>query len=46
MPQQRTDVLADVVIARALEEIPGTLVVVLQGEFDNLSRIGRLATHR
>jgi len=43
--QQRFDVLADVVIARAFSEIFGTPVVVFQRELGDFSQVLRIQSH-
>src|SRR5205814_10520314 len=43
--QQRPDVLADVVIARALPEFFGTLIVMLEREVGDLFQVLRIQVH-
>src|ERR1700720_171907 len=45
MPQQRVNVLADVVIARAFPEFFGTLIVVLQREAGGFFQVLRMQFH-
>src|ERR1700737_1012699 len=45
MPQQRLNVLADVVIARAFPEFFGTLIVVLQREAGDFLQVLRMQLH-